>query len=111
MNRYDPKTPRKTFVVVAVAMGVLTIGVLVVLPAKMDFDSVDARALAAGKATSPAPTLVVINPSRIEVVGERDKKVAMADEAMQPESAAARQQPPAARQQPDGGGARARAAK
>ena len=39
MNRYEPPFPRVTFGFAAVAMTAITIGVLVVLPSKMEPDS------------------------------------------------------------------------
>ena len=36
MNRYEPAMPRATFGLIAVAMTAITIGAMVVLPAKLD---------------------------------------------------------------------------
>ena len=38
MHRYEPSTPRVAFGIAAVAMTAITIGVLVVMPAKMQSD-------------------------------------------------------------------------
>ena len=41
MNHYEPLSPRVAFGIAAVAMTAITIGVSVVMPAKMDSDSVN----------------------------------------------------------------------
>ena len=59
MNHYEPSSPRVAFGITAVAMTAITIGVSVVMPAKMDSDSREPRVLAALKVTAPASTGVV----------------------------------------------------
>jgi len=67
MNRYNPSTPRAAAGLTAVAMAALTIGALVVLPAKIEFVSADPSTLAAAKAATKAPIEVAIGPPRIDV--------------------------------------------
>ena len=56
MNRYQPLIPRVAFGIAAVAMTAITIGVALVMPAKMDSDSPEPRMLAALKVTASAST-------------------------------------------------------
>jgi hypothetical protein len=56
MNRYEPLIPRVAFGVAAVAMTAITIGVSVIMPAKMDSDSPAPRMLEALTVTAPAST-------------------------------------------------------
>ena len=56
MNRYQPSSPRVAFGIAAIAMTVITIGVSVVMPARMDSDSREPRMLAALKVTAAAFT-------------------------------------------------------
>ena len=56
MNRYEPLIPRVAFGIAAVAMTAITIGVSLVMPAKMDSDSREPRMLAALKVTASAST-------------------------------------------------------
>ena len=85
MNSYEPSTPRAAFGLAAVAMAAISIGAMVVLPAKLD--SADAVTLAAAKAAPaassevviiPAPIEVAISPARIDVIGVREPNVAWA---------------------------------
>jgi len=66
MNRYEPSTPRAALGLTAVAMATITIGALVVLPAKLDFVSTDLYKLAAAQAATKAPIDVAIGPARTE---------------------------------------------
>ena len=68
MNRYEPSIPRVAFGIAAVAMTAITIGVSVVMPAKMDSDSREPRVLAALKVTAPASTGIVTGSESIDVV-------------------------------------------
>ena len=72
MNRYQTSGPRKIFAIAAVAMTAITIGLSVVVPAKMQSGDRAPRTLAASGITTPAPVEVVASPLRIEVVGIRD---------------------------------------
>jgi len=67
MNRYEPSTPRAAMGLIAVAMAAITIGAMVVLPAKLDSVSADPYTLAAAKAAENAPIEVAISPARIGV--------------------------------------------
>jgi hypothetical protein len=68
MNRYEPLIPRVAFGIVAVAMMALTIGVSVVMPAKMDSDSREPRMLPALNVTAPASTGEVTGSEGLDVV-------------------------------------------
>jgi hypothetical protein len=68
MNRYEPLIPRVAFGIAAVAMTVITIGVSVVMPAKMDSDSREPRMPAALKVTAPASTGEVTGSEGLDVV-------------------------------------------
>jgi hypothetical protein len=68
MNRYEPLIPRVAFGIAAVAMTAITIGVSVIMPAKMDSDSPEPRMLAALKVTAAASTGDVIGPEGIDIV-------------------------------------------
>ena len=72
MNRYETSIRRIAFGIAAVAMTGITIGVLVVIPAKMDSDSREPRMLAASNVTTPAITGVVTDSATIHVVAVRD---------------------------------------
>jgi hypothetical protein len=68
MNRYQPLIPRVAFGIAAVAMTAITIGVSVVMPAKMDSDSPEPRMLEALTVTAPASTGDVTGSESIDVV-------------------------------------------
>ena len=74
MNRY-PQTPRVAFGFAAAALCALTFGAAVVAPSTTLAARPVAPSLAATAAASGA-TAVAINPSRIEVVGQRSATVA-----------------------------------
>lgn len=86
MNSYQPPTPRAAFGLAAVAMAAISIGAMVVLPAKLDSIGADAFTLASAKAgptavevaISPAPIEIAISPASIEVIGVREPNVAWA---------------------------------
>ena len=84
MNRYEPGTPRTALGLAAIALTALTVGLLVVVPAKMDV-SPDALTLARLKAAPPIE--VAITPARIEVIGVRDRAVATAEDGAMPPKA------------------------
>jgi hypothetical protein len=77
MNRYEPGTPRTAFGLLAAALTALTIGLLIVVPSRMDAGPSEAVALARARLAKP-PTEVAISPARIEVIGVRDREVAVA---------------------------------
>ncbi len=72
MNRYEPSAPRTACSIAAIAMTAMTIGLLVVVPTKMDSGSLDFISLATAKAATPAATEVIISPARIDVVAVRE---------------------------------------
>ena len=65
MNRYESSTPRAALGLAAVAMAVITMGVLVVLPAKFDSVGADPSTLAAAKGATKAPIEGVTSPKHI----------------------------------------------
>src|SRR5947207_5392493 len=69
MNRYQTSNPRAVLSIAAVAMTAITIGISVIVPAKMDYSSHDLGNLTASKAAAPASADV--GPLRVEVVGVR----------------------------------------
>jgi hypothetical protein len=68
MNRYEPLIPRVAFGIAAVAMTAITIGVSVIMPAKMDRDSPEPRMLEALTVTAPASMGDVTGSESIDVV-------------------------------------------
>ena len=68
MNRYQPLIPRVAFGIAAVAMTAITIGVSVVMPAKMNSDNPEPRMLEALTVTAPASTGDVTGSESIDVV-------------------------------------------
>lgn len=68
MNRYEPLISRVAFGIAAVAMTAITIGVSVIMPAKMDSDSPEPRMLEALTVTAPASTGDVTGSESIDVV-------------------------------------------
>jgi len=77
MNSYQPSTPRAAFGLAAVAMAAISIGAMVVLPAKFDSVSADAVTLASAKA-GPTAVKVAISPASVNVIGVREPNVAWA---------------------------------
>ena len=67
MNGYEPSTPRTAFGLVAVAMTAITMGALVVLPAKLESVGAAPYMLAAANAATKTPIEVAISPARIDV--------------------------------------------
>jgi hypothetical protein len=68
MNRYEPLIPRVAFGIAAVAMTAITIGLSVVMPAKVDSDSREPRMLEALTVTAPASTGDLTGSEGIDVV-------------------------------------------
>ncbi len=74
MNNYEPDTPRAALGIVAAALTAVTIGILVVAPARLDARNDEALILA--QATGrPAPIEVAIVPDRIDVTAVRSQVV------------------------------------
>ena len=76
MNRFESSTPRVALAIAAVAMTVVTFGLLVVVPATIESGSQDVRTQAAAKFVMPAATDVVIIATRRDVVGIREMELA-----------------------------------
>lgn len=76
MNRYQPRTPRIAFGIASAALTLLTLTVFVAVPAALETPADSRTLLAAPAATGAAPVEVTIIPSRIEVVGVRERTVA-----------------------------------
>lgn len=77
MNRYQTSSPRKAFAIASVALTALTIGLAVIVPAKMQADPRDFRTVAAFTVTSPAPVEVMPDRLRIDVIGSREPEFAV----------------------------------
>ena len=71
MNRYETSNPRAALSIAAVAMTAITLGLSVIVPAKVDYNRHELGALAASTAVAPASTEVDAAPLRIEVLGVR----------------------------------------
>ena len=56
MNRFQSSTPRAAFGIAAVAMTVVTFGLLVAVPATIESGSEDVRTPASAKLVTPAAT-------------------------------------------------------
>jgi hypothetical protein len=78
MNRFQSSTPRVALGIAAVAMTVVTFGLLVVVPATIDSGSEDVRTQAAAKLVTPAAAEVVMIPTRIDLLGVRKTEMASA---------------------------------
>jgi hypothetical protein len=72
MNHYQVPSPRKLFAITAVAMTALTLGLSVVVPARIQSGARDPRTLAASNAIAPAPVEAVANRLHVEVMGFRE---------------------------------------
>ena len=70
-STYEPSIPRLALGFASVAMTVITIAVLVVLPAQMDSGSREAHMLAASKATPPA-SVGLAPVTSIDIVATRE---------------------------------------
>jgi hypothetical protein len=68
MIRYHPLIPRVAFGIAAVAMTAITIGVSVIMPAKMDSDSPEPRMLEALTVTAQASTGDVTGSEGVDVI-------------------------------------------
>lgn len=77
MNRYQTSSPRKAFAIASVALTAITIGLAVIVPAKMQADRQDLRTVAAFTVTSPTPVEVLSERLRVDVVGSREPEFAV----------------------------------
>jgi hypothetical protein len=77
MNGYEPSTPRAALGLTAAAMAAITMGALVVLPAKFDAVSANPYTLAATKTATKAPIEVAMSPACIDVpeVVNREERI------------------------------------
>jgi hypothetical protein len=66
MNGYESSTPRIALGLTAVAMSAITMGAMVVLPAKLEFVDAEPYALAAAKTVTIAPIEIATSPARID---------------------------------------------
>jgi hypothetical protein len=78
MNRYETPIPRVALGIAAVGMTALTVGVSVVLPAKIYADSHERIVLAASKAATPASTDGVTASARIDAIAVRGQGLSTA---------------------------------
>lgn len=76
MTRYEPGAFHPAFGIAAVAMTAITIGVAVIVPARMDSGGRDGATLSAATAVRPALNEAAISPARIDVVAVREPKTA-----------------------------------
>lgn len=81
MNDYEPSAPRAALALAAVAMTTITMGALVVLPAKFDSMDVDASSLASAKAATEAPFEVTASPEGVDGPAEDREVLAHAGRA------------------------------
>jgi hypothetical protein len=81
MNDYETSAPRAVSALVAVAMTTITMGALVVLPAKFDSIGADASVLAAAKVVPETPREIVASPAQVEAPAEEREAFAHAGHA------------------------------
>ncbi len=75
MKRYEPSIARVVFGIAAVAMTAITIGVAVIIPAKMDSAGRESPTLAASKLSTPASAGVVAGSASIDVVAVHEPEL------------------------------------
>ena len=75
VNDYHIPAPRAALGITAFALSALTLGLSVVVPAEMNANALTASALSAGRSGAVGPIDVIINPTRIDVIGVREPKV------------------------------------
>ena len=75
MNQYEPSAPRVALGIAAVAMTAITIGMSVIMPAKMDSNSREPRMLAASKVTTPVSTDVAAGSASINVAAVHEPRL------------------------------------
>ena len=78
MNRFESSTPRVALAIAAVAMTVVTFGLLVVVPATIESGSENDRTQASAKVVRPAVTTVVMIRTRIDLLDVRRTELASA---------------------------------
>ena len=75
MNQYEPSAPRVALGVAAVVMTAITIGMSVIMPAKMDSNSREPHMLAASKVTTPVSTDVAAGSASINVAAVHEPRL------------------------------------
>lgn len=75
MNRYETSIPRAALAIAAVAMTAITIGLTVVVPARMGAGSQEAPMLAGPPADTLPTAAAVSNPPRVDVDANREPKL------------------------------------
>ena len=75
MNQYEPSAPRVALGIAAVAMTAITIGMSVIMPAKMDSNSREPHMLAASKVTTPVSTDVAAGSASINVAAVHEPRL------------------------------------
>jgi len=78
MNSYETNMPRTAFGIAAVALTAMTLGLVVVAPAKIESAAQSGHALVAVTPATSEPVTATIVPARIEVIGVRDRKLVSA---------------------------------
>ena len=76
MQRYESSTPHVAFGIAAVAMTAITMGILVIMPAEMDFDRREPRMLEAARVMAPAPMGGATDSASVNVVPRREPGLA-----------------------------------
>ncbi len=74
MKRYEPSTPRAALGLAAVAMTAITVGALVVLPAKIESGSVDPYTLAVADGAARASIEAAIVPAGVDILELLDRE-------------------------------------
>jgi hypothetical protein len=75
MNGYRTNMPRAAFGVAAIALTAITLGLVIVAPAKTESAIPPSPALVATTPDTSAPATAAIVPSRIEVIGVREHEL------------------------------------
>ncbi len=78
MNSYETNMPRTAFGVAAVALTAMTLGLMIVVPAKTESAAQSSHALVAAMPATSEPVTATIVPDRIEVIGVRERKLVSA---------------------------------
>ena len=78
MNSYESNMHRTAFGIAAVALTAMTLGLVIVVPAKTESAAQPGHALVATTQATPETVTATIVPARIEVIGVRDRKLVSA---------------------------------
>ena len=78
MNRFQSSTPRVAFGIAAVAMTVITFGLLILVPATIESGGEAGHAQAAAKSVAPAATEVATIAAPIDALDVREIQLASA---------------------------------